>query len=323
MSPLLLAGLSFIVVAVLFGAVAAVLNNRNTAVHSRLRALAEPAGGAATTSSVLTDEGPRNPFEKLLFSLGRRDDKNRKASAPIQPEVVRTAKPKRDLRLTLIQAGIRRPNAVALLTGFRVALAAGVAVLGTLAASVLAPNMMPAAFAFAGTAYVVPGFIVGRMATNRCATIRQTLPDALDLLLLCVEAGLGLNAAFQRVGEERTEMGPDPMGEELLIVGRELQVGRTRKDALRGLAERTGIDEVRALVAQLIQSERLGSSIGGALRAQSDSLRHARRLEAEEQANKTQIKLLFPLILCIFPSVMVVILMPAVLRLVDALKSLA
>lgn len=321
MSPLLLAALSFVVVAVAFGAVAAALNNRNTAVQSRLRALAEPAGAA--TTSVLTDEGPRNPFEKLLVSLGKRDDRKRRAKALLEPEVVRASKPKKDLRLTLIQAGIRRPNAVALLTGFRVAFAAGVAVLGMLAASVLAPGMMPAAIAFAGTAWVVPGFVVARMATNRCAKIRQTLPDALDLLLLCVEAGLGLNAAIQRVGEERTEPGPDPMGEELLIVGRELQVGRTRKDALRGLADRTGIDEVRALVAQLIQSERLGSSIGGALRAQADSLRHARRLEAEEQANKTQIKLLFPLILCIFPSVMIVILMPAVLRLIDALKSLA
>ena len=113
------------------------------------------------------------------------------------------------------------------------------------------------------------------------------------------------------------------MGEELLLVSRELQVGKSRKDALRGLADRSGLDEVRALVAQLIQSERLGSSIGGALRAQADSLRTARRLEAEEQANKTQIKLLFPLILFIFPSVMIVILMPAVLRLIDALKTLA
>ena len=109
----------------------------------------------------------------------------------------------------------------------------------------------------------------------------------------------------------------------LLLVSRELQVGRSRKEALRGFADRTGLDEVRALVAQLIQSERLGSSIGGALRAQADSLRTARRLEAEEQANKTQIKLLFPLILFIFPSVMIVILMPAVLRLIDALKTLA
>jgi tight adherence protein C len=322
MSPILLAVLSFVVVAGLFGGVAAMLNGRQTAMHTRLRAIAEPAGATLAGTSVLADERPRSPFEKLLVRLGRRDEK-KTADAPVEPEIVRHAKPKRDLRLTLIQAGIRRPNAVALLTGIRMTLAAGVAVLGVLLASVLAPSMMPAAFVFAGTAYVIPGFIVGRMAANRSAKIRQTLPDALDLLLLSVEAGLGLNAAIQRVGEERTEGGPDPMGEELLLVSRELQVGKSRKDALRGLADRSGIDEVRALVAQLIQSERLGSSIGSALRAQSDSLRTARRLEAEEQANKTQIKLLFPLILFIFPSVMIVILMPAVLRLIDALKSLA
>ena len=322
MSPLLLAGLSFIVVALLFAALAVTMGSRNTAVQTRLRAIAEPAGAAVVAGgSVLTDERPRSPFEKLLVRLGKREEAKRDDA--LEPEVVRHQKPKRDLRLTLIQAGIRRPNAVALVTGLRIAFAAGVGVVGLGASSILAPNLAPAALVFAGTAYVLPGFIVGRMATNRCAKVKQTLPDALDLLLLCVEAGLGLNAAIQRVGEERCEGGPDPMGEELLIVGRELQVGRTRKDALRGLADRTGIDEVRALVAQLIQSERLGSSIGGALRSQADSLRTQRRLQAEEQANKTQIKLLFPLILFIFPSVMIVILMPAVLRLIEALKSLA
>ena len=115
----------------------------------------------------------------------------------------------------------------------------------------------------------------------------------------------------------------DPIGQELTQLAKELQMGVGRKDAFRALAERTGATEIRSLAAHLIQSERFGTSISQTLRLHSESMRTHRRLHAEEMANKTQIKLLFPLIMFIFPSVMIVILMPAVMRLMDALKTLA
>jgi tight adherence protein C len=124
------------------------------------------------------------------------------------------------------------------------------------------------------------------------------------------------------VAEERSHSGEDPLGQELTQLAKELQVGMSRRDAFRNLADRTGAPELRSLAAHLIQSERFGSSIANTLRLQSDGMRTHRRLMAEEVANRTQIKLLFPLIMFIFPSVMIVILMPAVMRLMEALKNL-
>jgi len=125
-----------------------------------------------------------------------------------------------------------------------------------------------------------------------------------------------------KVAEERSNSGADPIGQELTQLAKELQVGMSRREAFRNLADRTGAPELRSLAAHLIQSERFGSSIANVLRLQSESMRTHRRLMAEEMANKTQVKLLFPLIMFIFPSVMIVILMPAVMRLIEALKVL-
>ena len=320
MSPALLAIVAFAFVALPFAGAALVLSRRSSsAVQLRLRAIASPAAGGGELR-VFADDGPKTFFERLLILLGRRG----------QPARVEhddgvglgRRQTKRDTRHLLMQAGIRRPNALSMFVGIRVALAGTVFIFGFFAATVIEPALFPAVFAFAVAGYVLPGILLARLAKARRNDIRRNLPDAIDLLLLCVEAGLGLNAALLRVAEERSSGATDAVGDEMLVLAKELQVGMTRREALRNFADRTGIDEVRALAAQLIQSERLGSSIGGALRAQSESLRTQRRLQAEEQANKTQIKLLFPLILFIFPSVMIVILMPAVLRMTTALVSL-
>jgi tight adherence protein C len=322
MPPALIALVAFGVVAVPFIGAAALLSRRSSAVQLRLRAIASPAAAAAGEFTVFADEGPKTLFERVLMLLGRRGQRADEAEHEEGIGLGRR-QTKRDTRHLLLQAGIRRPNALSLFIGIRVAVAGTVFVFGFFAATVIEPALFPAVFAFAVAGYLLPGLLLGRLAKARRADIRRNLPDAIDLLLLCVEAGLGLNAALLRVAEERSSGSTaDAVGDEMLVLAKELQVGMTRREALRNFADRTGLDEVRALAAQLIQSERLGSSIGGALRAQSESIRTQRRLEAEEQANKTQIKLLFPLILFIFPSVMIVILMPAVLRMVTALVEL-
>ena len=324
MSPAALSLLSFATVIVLFGGGFLLLSKRQTrAMQSRLASLNNPLGGGAVGGAAV--EGP---IEQFLVRLGTRTPKAPKkdaaehADAPEESTTALRKKKRAGIQDTLVQAGYRRSNAFALFMGLRIALALVVLALGLLIAAIVNPALLGAAFCFALFGYVVPGFVLARIAGQRRQYIRQTLPDTLDLLLLSVEAGLGLNAAMQRVAEERTANGPDPFGEELLQLSKELQVGLTRRDALRNLAERTGSDDVRSLSASLIQSERLGSSISQTLRAQAESIRTQRKLEAEELANKVQIKLLFPLILFIFPTVMIVVLFPAGLRLMEALGNL-
>lgn len=332
MSPATLSLVAFVVIVTVFGGTALFLSRRQSrTVQNRLAALGGGAPPTASTrsASVFAEDEVDTGIAGLLVRLGTRTpkekdkEKEKAATAAAADDRQPTLRKKQEgIHETLIQAGFRRPNAFALFMGARIALALIVLAVGLLLAAVVDPALMGGAFCFAMVGFVLPGFVVARMASQRRQYIRQTLPDTLDLLLLCVEAGLGLNAAMQRVAEERTANGPDPIGEELLQLSKELQVGLTRRDALRNLADRTGSDDVRALSASLIQSERLGSSIAQTLRAQSDSIRTQRRLEAEELANKVQIKLLFPLILFIFPTVMIVILLPAGIRLMAALGTL-
>jgi len=320
MSPLVLALLTFVSLALLFGGVAWVVRHWNAPMLARLRALGRRDGGPAAEITVITDDRPKHVLERFLTGLGKRTGPAKEA-AP-EPELVKSAAPKVTQAHLLMQAGIRRPNAAALLMGIRLILAGGLVLVGVVVASLFNPRLLPTAFALAPIGFVLPRFVVARMAANRRAEIQRHLPDAIDLLLLCVEAGLGLNAALVKVAEERSGSDRDVLGQELTQLAKELQVGVGRKEAFRNLAERTGAGEIRSLAAHLIQSERFGTSISQTLRLHSESMRTHRRLQAEEMANKTQIKLLFPLIFFIFPSVMIVILMPAVMRLMEALKSL-
>jgi tight adherence protein C len=325
MSPLTLSLLTFTSVILLFGGGVLLHTRRQTRLmQSRLASLNNNLGGG-----IVVGEVTAGPLEQFLVRLGTRKPKEKTkeeheaaAEAADEPTTALRKKKRAGVQEVLVQAGYRRSNAFALFMGLRIALALVLLVLGLLISALVNPALMGTAFCLAMFGYIIPGFVLARIADQRRQFIRQTLPDTLDLLLLSVEAGLGLNAAMQRVAEERTANGPDPIGEELLQLSKELQVGMTRRDALRNLAERTGSDDVRSLSASLIQSERLGSSISQTLRAQAETIRTQRRLEAEELANKVQIKLLFPLILFIFPTVMIVVLFPAGLRLMEALGNL-
>jgi tight adherence protein C len=148
---------------------------------------------------------------------------------------------------------------------------------------------------------------------QRAEKIRNGLPDSLDLMVISVEAGLGLDAAIQRVGEEMRRVHPE-LSEEMTIATLETQMGVPRSEALTNLAARTAVPEMKSLVAVVTQAEKFGTSIAKALRTQADSLRIKRRLRAEERAQKTSVKLMLPLILFIFPAMFIVLLGPAMLQ---------
>jgi tight adherence protein C len=149
--------------------------------------------------------------------------------------------------------------------------------------------------------------------------LRLALPDALDLMVICVEIGLGLDQSMMKVAQELRVVHPE-LSDELNIVNLEMRVGKTRTDALRDLAHRTGSEEIRTLVAMLIQTERFGTSIAQSLRVHSDELRTRRRQRAEELSAKTSVKMVGPLVFFIFPALMVVILGPAVITLIRQLS---
>lgn len=229
------------------------------------------------------------------------------------------------VRLLLNRAGFRAAAAIKIYWGVRIGL-----------------PVLLATFAFAygkGTGLqnrgifllAILGFIAGVLAPDlflkmkirkRQEIITDSLPDALDLLVVCVEAGLGLNASFVKITEEFRISSP-VLSDEFEIVNREMVAGKPRMDALRALGERTGVEEVKSLVAMLIQTEKLGTSLAQSLRVHSDSLRTRRRQRAEEAAAKTTIKLVFPLVLMLFPALFIVILGPGVIAILRTLAPIA
>jgi tight adherence protein C len=164
--------------------------------------------------------------------------------------------------------------------------------------------------------FYVPRLTLKSMITHRKQRITWGLADALDLMVIAVEAGLGLNAALNRVGEELKSVHPD-MHHEFDLVNLEIRLGRSREEALRNLTERTGVDDIRSFVALLIQADRFGSSIGRAVRVFADSLRTKRRQRAEQASAKAALKLLIPLTAFLFPVIIVMILAPSALNLID------
>jgi tight adherence protein C len=161
--------------------------------------------------------------------------------------------------------------------------------------------------------YILPDIILDNLIKTRQKKIKEALPDTLDLMVVCVEAGQGLNSAIKRVSDDLMESSPI-MARELLMVNLEIMAGLEREQALKNLGERTGVDELISLCSILIQSDRFGTSIGQALKTQSDFMRTTRRKKLEELAAKTPVKLVFPLLLFIFPAIMVVVLGPAFIR---------
>jgi len=159
---------------------------------------------------------------------------------------------------------------------------------------------------------------LARLAKRRQHRIRLALADALDLLVVSVEAGLGLDQALSRVGSELAFAYPD-LADELRLINIELRAGKTRAEAMRNLADRTGVDDLRGLVTMLIQTDKFGTSVAQALRVYSDTLRTKRRQRAEEAAAKTGVKMVFPLVFCIFPAIWVVTIGPAAIKFVQVL----
>jgi tight adherence protein C len=167
--------------------------------------------------------------------------------------------------------------------------------------------------------YFLPSLILSHLVETRKKKIKEGLPDALDLMVVCVEAGQGLNAALKRVSDELNLSNPI-LAREMTMVNLEINAGLEREVALRNLAERTGVDDVASLTSMLIQADRFGTSLAQSLKVQSETLRTTRRQRLEELAAKTPVKLVFPLLLFIFPALMVVIIGPAVIRIMENLK---
>ena len=228
------------------------------------------------------------------------------------------------LRKRLINAGYRRPSALILFLGLRIVLSAGLCLIaGALAvANEFDGTIFLVAVVWgAGAGWVVPGLLVSGRARTRQKEVKLALPDALDLLVICVEAGLGLNLALIRVAREVRHVSK-LLSEELSVTNFQIRAGVPREEALRNLAERTGVPDVRTLVSTIIQTERFGTSIAQSLRVHADELRLKRKQRAEEAAAKTTIKIVFPLALCVFPALFVVVLGPVVIQIYQSLSSL-
>jgi tight adherence protein C len=224
------------------------------------------------------------------------------------------------LRKRLLAAGYRSNEAVIVFFGIRaaVALLAFVVMMSPIFAR---PNVF-IALAACGLGYLIPSMLLGRLAKKRQHRIRLSLPDALDLLVVSVEAGLGLDQAIQRVAHE-LEFAHKDLSNELSLINLELRAGKARVDALHNLAERTGVDDVASLVAMLVQTDKFGTSVAQSLRVHSDTLRTKRRQRAEEAAAKTGVKMVFPLVFCIFPAIWVVTIGPAAIKFVQVLVPMA
>jgi tight adherence protein C len=224
----------------------------------------------------------------------------------------------KELQKRLIQAGIYNERAISIFYGLKIGLLSVLPVVililwwGQTRHRGMLIAVISAVF-FIG--YMLPDIILDKLIKSRQNKIRAALPDALDLMVVCVEAGQGLNAAIKRVSDDLMESSPI-IAKEFLLVNLEIMAGLEREQALKNLGERTGVDDLISLCNVLIQSDRFGTSIGQALRTQSDFMRTARQKKLEELAAKTPVKLVFPLLLFIFPAIMVVILGPAIIQII-------
>jgi tight adherence protein C len=220
----------------------------------------------------------------------------------------------------LIRAGYRQGSAVKVFYGAKVMTPLALCLLA-LVTGVGASNSFFIYIACLGLGFLAPDFVLGKLISNRQAKVKRGLPDVLDMLVICVEAGLSLDQATARTAEELHTSQPI-LSDELGVVALEQRAGSARADAWKHFADRTGVDVVRNLVSMLIQSEQFGTSVAKTLRVHSDTLRTKRVQEIEEKAAKLSVKLLFPLVLFIFPSLFVVVLGPAVIMMADSFKDL-
>jgi tight adherence protein C len=224
---------------------------------------------------------------------------------------------------TLVRAGFIRSGALRTFQLIRILSLLATGIAGFIAATVFgvaAGRAFLITMVSLAAGYFLPLLYLRRRANKRQKDIARQLSDVLDLLVVCVEAGLGLFEAIKIVGDE-TERQGQAIGTELALVSVEVAAGGSLGQALRNLSDRTAVEDIRPLAATLIQSEQLGSQIGPALRSSSDSLRTKRRLRAEEAAQKSTIKILFPLVLFILPAMLIVLLAPAMIQAVPTMSS--
>lgn len=214
-------------------------------------------------------------------------------------------------QLMMLRAGYRNPNAILMMQGLKVVLPIGLVASVYFTGLYLWNPILVFSIALLGGILLPELFLLWRVSVRQ-TRLRRALPDALDLLVICVEVGLGLDQAFLRVAQELKVVHPE-LSDELMLVNFEMRVGKSRLDALRDLARRTGIEDIKALVAMLAQTERFGTSVAQSLRVHSDEMRIKRRQRAEEMSAKTTVKMVPALVLFIFPALMVVIIGPAVL----------
>jgi tight adherence protein C len=297
--PWLLTIVVFVTVVLVVFAFGAAVVTPSSMLGARLRAL----GGHPTMAREKPALKVRERFEQALDPISK--------AIPLSPsDVSRT-------RLWLIQAGLRESRHLSYYFGSRIVLAfLGLA--GVVAFSGV--ESTPLLVCVPAFGFFVPRFFLKRMIKDRQQRIRIALPDALDLTVICVEAGLALDQALMRVGQDLHHAHPD-LSDEFHLVTLEMRAGKPRAEALRNLVERTGVDDIRALVGTLIQTDRFGTSVAQALRVHSDSLRTARRQRAEEQAAKTTIKMVPPLVIFILLPFLFVTVGPALIQAYHSLVS--
>lgn len=274
-------------------------------------ALSTPATGAQERLTALWQA----PVSKLENEQGWKMQRERVGQFVASVGKLLPASPQQASRTQrmMLRAGYRRPESIQVMRGvkilFPIALA-GVVYLTRLY-QFNPPLVIVLTLLFG---YLVPEFWLSNRIQRRQQKLRRALPDALDLLVICVEAGLGIDQGMLRASEELKLSHPE-LSQELQLTNLEMRVGKTRLEALRELGHRTAVDDIKALVAMLVQTDRFGTSVAQSLRVHSDDMRLKRRQRAEEMAAKTTVKMVPPLVFFIFPALMVVILGPAVITL--------
>jgi tight adherence protein C len=297
--------MALLLAVVVFAALMAFIIYLGYRLYARPGRVYEQLGGPATLTMPTVDRtaaGELNVVVSVIEQVGR--------MIPINEEEISA------VRRDLIMAGHRSENAVWVYFGIRVLSAAALVVLALLFRNNITSNpvlgiVIPVAAGFAG--YFGPSFVLDHLVANRQQRIREGLPDALDLIVVSVEAGLGLDQAMQHVSRELMDVHPD-ISQEIEMVNLEIRGGKRRTEALRALADRTGEPELRKLVAVMIQTDRFGTSIADSLRTHSDFMRVRRRQEAEERAAKVGVKLVFPIFFLILPAMLIVVAGPGLLQ---------
>ena len=275
----------------------------NETVDARLM---EVAASHQANSSAL-EEAPKNGFAEIAATL----------TGPFQPirDLISGSDGNMGYRLAL--AGFRKPEHIQVFTALKMLLP----VVGIVAGTFFRGNMIIAILIGVMVGFFGPDMALSHLTSRRQESIRVTMPDALDLLVICMEAGLGIDQAMVRVGEEMKLTSP-ALADELQIINREQRAGKPRLEAWRSMADRVNLEFVTQFVSMLVQTERYGTPIAQALSQFADHLRERRTQQAEEMAAKTGVKLLFPLVLFIFPSIFVVTLGPAILEIQKLFESL-